>query len=98
MLLVTSSDGTGVCPSNRLSRSQRHTGACPASITNMSQSNPRINNFVYEACRRWVESVAEPTPQLDALCATAFLAWMYRPGRFADGALENCALRHGSER
>ena len=66
-----------VCPSDRLSGSQRHTGASPASVTSMSQSNLRINNFVYEACRRWVESVAEPTPQLDALSATAFLAWMY---------------------
>jgi len=64
----------------------------------MPRTNLRINDFVYSACRRWVQSVVEPVPQLKAVSSTASLAWMHHPGRFSDGILENCALRRGLER
>jgi hypothetical protein len=56
------------------------------------------NSFLYEACLEWVESLAaRPEVCLRAIAETASLAWQYHPGRFADGALENWALRLGRE-
>jgi hypothetical protein len=54
------------------------------------------NSFLYESCLEWVESVAgDPERCLAAIAETAAIARHFHPGRFADGALENHALRIG---
>jgi hypothetical protein len=65
---------------------------------NLSRRNLLRNSFLYEACVEWVESLANmPERCLGAISETAALAWQHHPGRFADGALENCAFRIGRE-
>jgi hypothetical protein len=67
---------------------------------NFSNSPKRLlaNSFLYEACLDWVKSFnAKPEPCVDAIAIAALHARYYHAGRFADGALENWALRLGSD-
>lgn len=55
------------------------------------------NSFIYEACCASLKSIRNPERCLDTISQIAALAWFHHPGRFADGALENAALRIGQE-